>query len=123
MIDSKQLLTHLLAIDHFYRELGGIVGYQATILELLKGEERKIEGDAYHSPSFISIEDETEEVKRSISWGIESLPLMAELYPLGGAADRLHLIDETTGADLPAAKLIFGGLTLFERLVRDLQAR
>jgi UDP-N-acetylglucosamine pyrophosphorylase len=45
------------------------------------------------------------------------------LYPLGGAADRLHLLDEETGAELPAAKLQFAGRSLIESLVRDLQAR
>jgi hypothetical protein len=48
---------------------------------------------------------------------------IAEIYPLGGAADRLHLVEEHTGKELPAAKLKFAGITLLERLVRDLQAR
>ena len=45
------------------------------------------------------------------------------MYPLGGAADRLHLVDEETGNELPAAKLNYGGKTLFSGLIQDLQAR
>lgn len=125
--DSKsleQLIAKLIPIDHFYREIGGIVGYQTKILELLKGE--KEEGGApadYHSPSFLDITEETPDVEEAISWGIDTLPQIAEIYPLGGAADRLHLVEERTGVELPAAKLPFCGRTLLERLIRDLEAR
>ena len=119
----RQLLMHLLAIDHFYRELGGILGYQAKILELLKGEQTSEAPAFYHSPSFIDIAEETEEVQGAVSSGIETLPQMVEIYPLGGAADRLHLLDEQTGMELPAARLKFAGTTLLSGLIRDLQAR
>ncbi len=120
----RELLSKLLEIDQFYRELGGIVGYQAKVLELLNAPEAKCESSSiYHSPYFIDMTEETEEVDRAISWGIEALPEMAEFYPLGGAADRLHLVDEATGTELPAAKLPFAGRTLLEGLIRDLQAR
>lgn len=120
----EELLEKLAAIDHFYREAGGIIGYQAKILELLHGEpEPSAAAAVYHSPSFIDIAEETEEVKEAIEWGLDGLPQMAEIYPLGGAADRLHLVDEKTGSDLPAAKLRFAGKTLLEHLIRDLEAR
>ena len=48
---------------------------------------------------------------------------MAEVYPLGGAGDRLGLVDETTGESLPAALLMYNGRTLIEGLLRDLSAR
>jgi hypothetical protein len=119
-----QLLERLVAIDQFYREIGGIIGYQAKILELLEGRVENSDNAAhYHSPSFIDIAEETADVKEAIQWGIEELPKMAEIYPLGGAADRLHLVDEATGLELPAAKLPFAGKTLLEHLIRDLEAR
>ena len=127
-IDGKalfKLLEKMTAVDVFYRELGGIVGYQKKILEFLRGagDLRKSEIAAFHAPDFIDITSETEEVLEAIRIGIDSLPHIAEMYPLGGAADRLHLVDEKTGSDLPAAKLGYGGRTLFEGLIRDLQAR
>ncbi len=120
----RELIGKLTPIDHFYREIGGIVGYQVKILELLKGG--KVEGhtDAdYHSPSFLDIAEETPSVQEAIFWGIEALPQIAEIYPLGGAADRLHLTEAKTGIELPAAKLPFAGKTLLEQLIRDLEAR
>lgn len=120
----EELLEKLTAIDHFYREMGGIIGYQTKILDLLRGEPEPSSSQAhYHSPSFIDIAAETEEVREATVWGLEGLPQMAEIYPLGGAADRLHLVDEKTGSDLPAAKLRFAGKTLLEHLIRDLEAR
>ncbi|KAI8527494.1 hypothetical protein RHMOL_Rhmol12G0079900 [Rhododendron molle] len=56
-------------------------------------------------------------------WGIEGLPDLGEIYPLGGSADRLGLVDPHTGECLPAAMLRHCGQTLFEGLIRDLQAR
>jgi hypothetical protein len=48
---------------------------------------------------------------------------MAEIYPLGGAGDRLGLVDPVTGECLPVAMLPYCGRTLLEGLIRDLQAR
>ncbi len=124
----RGLIEKLISIDTFYREIGGIVGYQIKILSLLDDLSRNhsqslADSSAYHSPNFRDISEETESVEEMIGWGIESLPKMAEMYPLGGAADRLHLSDEKTGMELPAAKLCFAGRTLLESLIRDLQAR
>ncbi|KXZ49515.1 hypothetical protein GPECTOR_21g741 [Gonium pectorale] len=55
--------------------------------------------------------------------GLASLPFTAEIYPVGGAGDRLGLVDEVTGESLPAAMLPYAGRTLMEALIRDLQAR
>lgn len=48
---------------------------------------------------------------------------MAEMYPLGGAGDRLGLVDAVTGEPLPVAMLQYCGRTLLEGLIRDLQVR
>jgi UTP---glucose-1-phosphate uridylyltransferase len=120
----NDLLAKLVPIDHFYREIGGIVGYQARILQLLKGEREDSPSPiGYHSPAFLDIAEETPSVQEAISWGIEGMAQIAEIYPLGGAADRLHLVEEQTGVELPAAKLPFAGKTLLEQLIRDLEAR
>lgn len=119
----RALLNILLPIDHFYREIGGIIGYQAEVVKRLQKTENPKENVFFHSPFFEDISKETEEVMDWVRVGLESLPQVAEFYPLGGAADRLHLVDEQTGLELPAAKLRFAGRTLLETLIRDLQAR
>jgi hypothetical protein len=111
-------------IDRFYREIGGIVGYQVSILQMLQKTDRVSHSpEKFHSPIFSDISEPTDEVSESIRRGLIALPMMAELYPLGGAADRLHLVDVETGLELPAAKLEFAGCTLLETLLRDLFAR
>lgn len=49
------------------------------------------------------------------------MPDLGEMYPLGGSADRLGLVDPNSGECLPAAMLPFCGRTLLEGLIRDLQ--
>jgi len=49
------------------------------------------------------------------------LPDLGEIYPLGGSADRLGLVDPNSGECLPAAMLPYCGRTLLEGLIRDLQ--
>lgn len=51
----------------------------------------------------------------------KGLPELGEIYPLGGSADRLGLVDPDTGEGLPAAMLPYCGRTLLEGLIRDLQ--
>ncbi|KAL4386480.1 hypothetical protein GQ457_09G030530 [Hibiscus cannabinus] len=43
------------------------------------------------------------------------------MYPLGGSADRLSLVDSGTGGRLPGAMLPYCGRILLEGLIRDLQ--
>jgi hypothetical protein len=122
----RDLLEKLLPVDAFYRELGGIVGYQAKILRLLKDSTESEESKEllFHAPTFIDIsESQSATVQEAVSFGIDALEETAELYPLGGAADRLHLVDEKTGMELPAARLPFMGRPLLVSLIRDLQAR
>src|SRR3990167_573789 len=119
----SDLLSKLLSIDQFYKEIGGIIGHQIKVLSLIGEKKEENLGAGYHAPVFHEIGEENEGVRSAVASGIESLSQMAEMYPLGGAADRLHLVDEKTGIELPAAKLPFGGRTLLERLILDLQAR
>ena len=119
----KELTQSLLTIDHFYRELGGIVGYQLQVLRHIDKAETDHSDARYHSPFFFDISQPTPEVRSLIEEGIHAQPFMCEMYPLGGSADRLHLVDEATGTELPAAKLEFAGRTLLEGLLRDLMAR
>ncbi len=119
----RSLIAQLLPVERFYSEVGGIVGYQSIMLRFLLKADIFQEPHLYHRPQGLDLTQETEEVRKSVLEGILSLPLMAEIYPIGGAADRLRLCDPITKVALPAAKLPFFGKTLLEGLIIDLQAR
>lgn len=63
------------------------------------------------------------EAAAAVAAGLAALPSLAEVYPLGGAGDRLGLQCEQTGESLPTAVLQYCGRSLLENLVRDLQVR
>ncbi len=120
----RGLLEDLFPVEDFYKEIGGIIGYHHAMLSFLKQKEvDHTEHGYYLRPPGIDISAETELVQHYILQGITSLPLMGEIYPVGGAADRLNFCDSKSGQPLPAAKLSFNGFTLLEGLVRDIQAR
>lgn len=121
-IYSDELVTRLLPVETFYREMGGIVGYHATMLSLLLQKEKNT-SMFFHRPHGIDMATENGDVQRWVIKGIETLGQLAEMYPVGGAADRLKLCDPISGKALPAAKLSFCGKTLLESLIRDVQAR
>lgn len=118
-------IDELLPVESFYKDIGGIVGYHTTMLELIEKEKRGDTQQAahFHRPPGYDISTLTKEVQQWVRAGIEALPHLAELYPVGGAADRLQLIDTESQLPLPAAKLLFLGYSLLEGLVRDVQAR
>ena len=110
--------------EHFYRELGGVLGYHVTVLTLLQSKSfSRFEKAKLYPPPYFDLREKTALVEEAIEKGLLSLPFLAEIYPLGGAADRLHLIDEKTKKELPAAKLPFLGKTLLEHLLLDVQAK
>ncbi|CAH2064010.1 unnamed protein product [Thlaspi arvense] len=131
----RKFLTFLGEIEQFYDCIGGIIGYQVMVLELLHQSTKRhntnrshlVEesfGCQYlemHTPSVLDLTQEKEYASQAALWGIEGLPDLGEIYPLGGAADRLGLVDPETGECLPAAMLTHCGRTLLEGLIRDLQ--
>lgn len=120
----QKLADQLISIDNFYNDLGGIAGYQLQVRNLLNPHLSPMrEKVSYHAPFLIDISQMKRETNKMIEAGIAALPLLSEILPLGGAADRLHLRDEATGDELPAAKLEFAGHTLLEKILRDLAAR
>lgn len=120
------LVDQLTAVEKFYHEIGGVIGYHWMMLKFLCGAkqpESAARQGVYHPAKGVDICEETKDVREMILWGLRYLPKMAEIYPLGGAGDRLRLQDEKTGVPLPAAKLPFLGKTLLEHLIADLEAR
>ncbi|XP_022764976.1 UTP--glucose-1-phosphate uridylyltransferase 3, chloroplastic-like isoform X2 [Durio zibethinus] len=136
--DLKKLLKILAEIEDFYDCIGGIIGYQIMVLELLAQsslgmqttnhsqqvhESMECQFLEIHPPTGCDLSQNTEYASQAALWGIEGLPDLGEIYPLGGSADRLGLVDPDTGECLPAAMLPYCGRTLLEGLIRDLQAR
>jgi hypothetical protein len=120
----QALAISLLPVERFYAEVGGIVGYHWMMLRLLQQKTaEKSEEAVYLRPDGFDLTADTEEARQATLWGIANLPKMGEIYPLGGAADRLRLHDEKSGQPLPAARLLFLGKTLLEGMIADLQAR
>jgi hypothetical protein len=120
----RMLLEELFPIEAFYKEIGGIVGYHWTLFSLLSQERNAFEAHGYyHRPPGFDISSETDMTCKYVLAGILCLPLLAEIYPVGGAADRLKLFESDSGQPLPAAKLIFCERSLLEGLIRDVQAR
>lgn len=125
--DFEHLLETLLELELSYSPIGGIVGYHLNVLKLIvanqQPEEQQQTKIRYHRPDGIDISQDSLEVRQAIRWGLDAMSAIAEIYPVGGAGDRLNLHDEKTGEALPAAELLFCGRTMLEGLVRDLQAR
>lgn len=119
------LLDELVDVEEFYGPVGGLVGYQHLVLGLLlrKQEGKKRSAVALYPPHKVDLTEENETVRQAVINGIRAQGKLAEMYPVGGAADRLQLIDEATQERLPAARLVFLGKHLLEGVIRDLQAR
>lgn len=116
----KTLLDQLIDIDQFYAPIGGLVGYQKKVEELLGSSPTPCD---YKPPVPCDIKEQNEEVRKALLHAIKHWGDFAEIYPVGGAADRLKLQDDISHVDLPAARLQFAGQPLLAGLMRDLAAR
>lgn len=119
----KDLINTFLEIDKYYEDIGGIEGYYKKFVSLMKGEEKKDTGCSFLEPDHVDLSNKSPQIQDCINIGLESLPELAEIYPLGGAGDRLDLLDHRTKEPLPQAKFNFMGKTLIEHLILDLKAR
>lgn len=109
-------------IDSFYESIGGLVGYHYQVLKLLLENEPSTAQSAFSRAEGIQLDPPSDLVEEVILEGLTSLPELAEIYPIGGLGARMNLVN-THGEPLPAACLPFGGRTLLEGLIRDVQAR
>lgn len=123
---KREFLRVLLDLQKFYEPIGGIVGYYLTVLKLISAKDEKYaqqENICYNKPVGFDLSLDSLELRKSIRWGLEGLSDISEIYPVGGAGDRLNLHDSCSGEALPVAVLQFCGKSLLEGLLRDLQAR
>ena len=122
----QKLVRTLLDVEDFYKSLGGLFGYYLKVLELMGGgAPNHIAGDIPHylPPPMVDMREELPAIDKLILSGITHFDSMAEVYVVGGAGDRLDLVDEESGEHLPAARLPFLGKTLLQGLIEDLEGR
>lgn len=116
-----KFIADLKEIDDFYQPIGGILGYQYEVFKLLQPpDEYSTSTVQYQRPQGWEISSEDPE---QVYQGLYTLPLMGEIYPVGGAGERLDLRDEETGDPLPVACLPFLGKNLIELLIDDVKGR
>lgn len=127
MKSLNRLAESLERVEEFYDSIGGLAGYQLQCLALLSSEEAASESDLEerHVEMLVpeGLDLRSEESNESVLKGVEMMGRMAEIYPLGGAGDRLGLQCEETGDSLPTAVLPYCGRSLLENLIRDIQGR
>jgi len=122
----KKVVEQLTPIETFYQEIGGIIGYHFKVISLILEQHNpapKTHTRTYNHPDGLDFSADTSETRKAIRKGLEEMGTLGEIYPVGGAGDRLNLKDAKTKEPLPAAQLLFCGKTLLEGLLRDLQAR
>ncbi len=110
--DLEYNLHALAPVERFFAFEGGLSGYQAQVLDVLHKKPVPLK---LYAPEGVHVDD------CDVVAGIEAQEFAAELWPVGGAGDRLGLMEG--GQALPAALFHFLGRTLLEGLVRDLYAR
>ena len=117
----RRLLDLLVSTERFYRPIGGLLGYYGQVLHLLAlGKEESFPG--LFPPPVFDMRNTTKQVWDYCYEGVLRLGETAFIFTVGGAGERLHLIDPDTKAPLPVARLVFGGRTLLEWLFRDVEA-
>ncbi len=125
--DKNETLSHLattlLTVEDFYKPMGGLLGYHKTVLSLLMTKEPESSKDRFYPPPSSDVRQKTADVWKFCYQGVRNLPKSSQIFVLGGAGDRLKLIDEKSGEPLPAACLLFCGRSLFEGLMRDVEAQ
>ncbi len=123
--EMHELLKTLVCLERFYKEIGGVIGYQLTLLQFLCKPKRRFSADKaiVHAPWGLDFSKPSRQLTEAIYFAIDKMEELSEMYPVGGAADRLRLQDAITGSSMPAAFLSFNGDTLLGRLIGDLQVR
>lgn len=115
-------LPYLKLVHDFFRLWEGLIGYQEIILSSLVPQVEVADRHLLQAPG-LDITHESPDLYAAIFEGLVAQKKAAELWPVGGAGDRLGLVDGYSGEPLPAALLSFCGYNLLEGLVRDLFAR
>lgn len=87
-------------MDSFYNSIGGLAGYQLKCLEMILGSKKDSpaeqpsaepsigaeEGTKYHMPQGLNIAYNRRAAAAAAATGLEALPHMGEILPLGGTS-------------------------------------
>lgn len=123
---ENESLEILSEINHFYDSSHGLISYQVRILKLIldqdKNECHSSPAEKYLKPCGVDLSVDSKSTRGLIRMGLENLDKLCEIYPVGGAGERLKLTS-ANNEPLPVAKLPFLGFSLLEGLIRDLQGR
>lgn len=120
----KSFVNLLQCLDETYASIGGLIGYHLRVVMALNAKDNAGEKvKKYTPPDVIDLSQKNDKLLNYVLIGLKNLPNIAELYPLGGAGDRLDLRASLTKEPLPVACLSFLGMSLLERLVCDVQAK
>ncbi len=120
--DFRNLLIELIQVEQDYSSYGGILGYQKNVIETLN-DTLQVTNTRIEPPRGIDLTMINPDVDNYIHGGIAHLDKIAEVYVLGGVADRLSYKENHNGPNLPAAMLPLMGNTLLSLLIRDVEAR
>ena len=125
---TDEFISTLEQINTFYEPVHGLIAYQLKVLTLIledltEDSHLKINENRYIKPLKVDISKKSSSLHEFIRYGIENLGGMAEIYPVGGAGERLKLVDQKTEEPLPVAMLPFLGRDLLTGLIRDLEAK
>ncbi len=108
--------ARLLEIELFYASIGGLLGYYVQFLQhLLRPASLPV---ALAQPPLWAVD--APPLLPAIEYGIESLPSLGLMFPVGGLASRLEWKD-SEGRCLPAALLPFDGRSLLHGLIEDIE--
>lgn len=119
----EDTINYLVEFENNHKDLNGIIGYHLKFLKCLHNQGSEIDKtNTFKHPPLVDISKNSPEVRLAIRQAIDSLTILSEIYPVGGAGDRLNLINHN-GLPLPVALLRFNGFSLLEGLIRDLQAK
>lgn len=121
------LVSSLIACERFYERMGGLLWYYRETLRLIEEQRNGVVSEEYHSteyrePPFYDFRQENSYASL-LEEGLKELLHTSEVYTVGGAGERLGLVDPATKEPLPVAHLNFLGRSLLEHLFRDLEAR
>ena len=124
----QEMASALVGCERFYEPMGGLLWYYLTTLQLIEKQKKcilgeEVQGIEYKAPPFYDFRKETSYVTKILDEGLKALPETAEVYTVGGAGERLGLIDPIKKEPLPVAFLRFLGKSTLEHLFRDLEAR
>jgi hypothetical protein len=118
----RSLVSTLVALETFYQPIGGLLGYNNTVIDLMTKSDQHKETSQYVPPPYTDLRVMGPALWAASYEGVSHLGSTAFIFAMGGAGDRLNLIDTATGEPLPAACLSFCGRSLFAGLMRDVEA-